>query len=183
MRVLALEGDKLVYMAVPRLSAEQPFLALDPARLSVPARRAASIKGASTHGRPVGLDEMLAVAFLVGGSVAVNRDCARVGKGGGVSDLEFALARQAGSIDHHTDLATTVHSVQVLDEELPETEHDFRVDLVVTPESVHRAFPAAVRPPGLRGPPGILWPHLNADKIATMPILVALRAATVGFEG
>jgi 5-formyltetrahydrofolate cyclo-ligase len=41
--------------------------------------------------------------------VAVNRQGARVGKGGGFSDLEFALLVEVGLIGKHTVLATTVH--------------------------------------------------------------------------
>src|SRR5215831_16045312 len=55
-RVLA-EGRRL-YMAVPRLAAERPFVLLDPAELEVPPRRAASIKGAMELGRPVAIEEM-----------------------------------------------------------------------------------------------------------------------------
>jgi 5-formyltetrahydrofolate cyclo-ligase len=41
----------------------------------------------------------------------------RVGTGGGYSDLEFALLSESGSIDARTVVVTTVHPVQVLDEE------------------------------------------------------------------
>ena len=33
-------------------------------------------------------------------------------------------------------IATTVHDLQVLDEDLPEQAHDFRVDLIVTPDRI-----------------------------------------------
>lgn len=68
---------------------------------------------------------------MVCGSVAVNRQGARVGKGGGFSDLEFALLVEAGLIGEDTLLATTVHPLQVLTEALPETPHDFGLDLIV----------------------------------------------------
>jgi 5-formyltetrahydrofolate cyclo-ligase len=135
-RTRALEGGKLVYLAVPRLAAEQPFLVLDPDRLEVPARQAASIKGADLHGQPLGIADLDHVDLIVCGTVAVNRQGVRIGKGGGYSDLEYALGWEAGVIDEHTVVATTVHPLQVLDEELPETDHDFRVDLVVTPDEV-----------------------------------------------
>jgi 5-formyltetrahydrofolate cyclo-ligase len=35
--------------------------------------------------------------------------------------------------DEQTTIATTVHRLQVVDAELPESGHDFRVDLIVTP--------------------------------------------------
>ncbi len=61
-----------------------------------------------------------------------------MGKGGGYSDLEFSLLREAGRVDDRTVIVTTVHGLQVVDGGLPETEHDFRVDVVATPEGVFR---------------------------------------------
>jgi 5-formyltetrahydrofolate cyclo-ligase len=49
-RTAALEAGKHLYMAVPRLAHEKPFMLLDPERIDGPPRRAASIKGASTAG-------------------------------------------------------------------------------------------------------------------------------------
>lgn len=46
-RARALAEGKLVYMAVPRLTHSKPFMLLDPSRLKVPTRRAASIRGAA----------------------------------------------------------------------------------------------------------------------------------------
>jgi len=171
-RALALAGGKVVYVAVPRLAALQAFLCLDPDRLTVPPRKAASIRGAASQGIPTRFEEMAPVDLIVCGTVAVNHDGVRIGKGGGFSDLEFALARQAGVIGDWTYVATTVHPVQVLDEDLPETEHDFRVDMVVTPGEVLRI----PRPGGLRGPPGILWSHLDEAKISAVPALSELRS-------
>jgi hypothetical protein len=64
--------------------------------------------------------ELQPVDLVVCGSVAVNHQGARVGKGGGFSDLEFALLVEAGLIDTDTVLATTVHPLQVLNEALPD---------------------------------------------------------------
>ena len=167
-RARALDDGKLVYMAVPRLTDQRPFILLDPAHLEVPPRRAASIGGSARAGRRVGVAELRPVDLVVCGSVAVNRQGVRVGKGGGYSDLEFALLVEAGLIGADTVLATTVHPLQVLDEELPETSHDFRLDLIVAGEEVitcrrrHR-------------PPGILWDHLDAAKIAAIPALAERR--------
>ena len=98
------------------------------------------------------------------GTAAVNRDGVRVGKGGGFSDLEFALLAARGLVGGETTIVTTVHDLQLVDEPLPETEHDFRVDVIVTPTSV-------VRTPRRRRPPGILWDHLDAKKRAEIPVL------------
>jgi len=150
-RALALAEGKLVYMAVPRLRTLKPFLLLDAKRTRTTPRKAASIRGASSLGKPVATSDMRRGDLVVCGSVAVNREGARVGKGGGFSDLEIALLAEAGLVDAETTVATTVHAVQVLDEELPETTHDFRVDLIVTPEEAIR--PAKATPPAI-GLPG-----------------------------
>jgi 5-formyltetrahydrofolate cyclo-ligase len=167
-RAAALSQGKVVYVAVPRLAADLPFLSLDPDRLTVPPRKAASIRGAASEGAPAGFDTMTPIDLIVCGSVAVNRKGVRIGKGGGYSDLEFALGREAGVIGDWTTVATTVHALQVLDEDLPETPHDFRLDVIVTPDEVIRVAPRR----GLNDPPGILWDELDKTKIAAIPELV-----------
>jgi 5-formyltetrahydrofolate cyclo-ligase len=155
----ALAEGKLVYMAVPRLREERPFVRL---------RNDATIKGAMREGRPVAVRDMKRVDLVVCGSVAVNRLGVRVGKGGGYSDLELGLLIEAGLVDDETVIVTTVHPLQLLDEELPETEHDFRVDVVVTPNAV-------VATGAHERPAGILWHHLTEEKIAAVPVLARLR--------
>jgi 5-formyltetrahydrofolate cyclo-ligase len=167
-RARALADGKLLYMAVPRLTGERPFILLDPERLDTSPRRAASITGSTRAGRRIGLAELRPVDLVVCGSVAVNREGARIGKGDGFSDLEFALLVEAGLIGRHTVVATTVHPLQVLDEALPETAHDVRLDLIVAGEEV-----IGCRRP--RRPAGILWEHLDAAKVAAIPAL-AVRA-------
>ena len=97
-RALALEEGKRVFVAVPRLRDERPFLLLDPRRIRGPARKAASIKGSSRVGRPVRVAEMQPVELVVCGTVAVNRKGVRVGKGGGYSDLELGLLIEEGRV-------------------------------------------------------------------------------------
>ena len=172
-RQRALEDGKTVFMAVPRLAADAPFFRLDGDSLSVPPRRAASIKGASRYGRPVALDELEPVDMAVVGCVAVSSDGARLGKGGGYSDLEYALANELGLIDGNTVMTTTVHEMQVLDRgRIPVTEHDFALDLIVTPERVIdcRGTRRRVASAGIR------WDELTADKIDAIPVLRQLRA-------
>ena len=82
------------------------------------------------------LDELEPVDLAVVGCVAVSADGARLGKGGGFSDLEYALAYEAGLIDDDTVVVTTVHEHQVVGNgRIPETDHDFRLDLIVTAAS------------------------------------------------
>ena len=151
----ARRDGKTLYMAVPRLTTVKPFVEVlgDP-----------TIKRALAEGAPRALEELEPVELVVCGTVAVNRDGVRVGKGGGFSDLEFALLAERGLVGDETTIVTTVHDLQLVDEPLPETEHDFRVDVIVTPTSV-------VRTPRRRRPPGILWDHLDAEKRAAIPVL------------
>jgi 5-formyltetrahydrofolate cyclo-ligase len=102
--------------------------------------------------------------LIVAGSVAVNREGVRIGKGGGYSDLEYAITREVGFVgrcyyrDHRSPL-------QLLEEDLPETDHDFRIDFVVIPDEVI--------PTGRKNgrPKGVLRDLLTEEKIAEIPIL------------
>jgi len=171
-RQRALQDGKTVYMAVPRLAGPEPFFALDPAHLSEPPRKAASISGAARSARRVALDELSPVDLVVMGCVAVGEDGARLGKGGGFADLEFALATAAGLIGPATVCATTVHELQLRPAgTIPMTGHDVPVDLIVTPERVIDC--RAVR--GSRPQAGIIWGDLTEEKIAAIPLLAAHR--------
>jgi len=170
-RKLALRSGKTIFMAVPRLRSPQPFIALDPDRLDVPPHRAASIKGAAAHGRATGLEDMPHIPLVLAGSVAVSRDGARLGKGGGYSDLEFALAAQAGLITDATAVVTTVHDLQIVpDGRIPMTDHDVPVDYIVTPDEI-----IATGHPRTR-PSGIIWRELDEARLSSIPILQRLRA-------
>jgi 5-formyltetrahydrofolate cyclo-ligase len=165
-RQRALEAGKTVFMAVPRLRDERPFLRLEPDALEVSARAASSIKGSSSHGVPTAVEELEPVDVVVVGCVAVDRSGARLGKGGGFADLEFALASAAGLIGPRTVVVTTVHPLQVIAEgRIPMTAHDVPLDAIVTPDE---AIPCA---DGWQRPTGVLWDHLQDDKIAEIPLL------------
>ncbi len=169
LRQRALEDGKILYMAVPRLRDERCFVELDPARLTTSPARASTISGAFRHGRPVYLEEMRPADLVVSGSVAVNRRGIRVGKGGGYADLEYGLAAAAGIVGENTPVVTTVHRMQVLEEELPWTHHDVPLDYVVTPEETIRCASDLPRPKG------IYWEDLDEAKISRIPLLQKLR--------
>jgi 5-formyltetrahydrofolate cyclo-ligase len=163
-RVRALQDGKLVYMAVPKLAAVKPFYLLDPATLTVPPQEAASSKRAVSVAPTIALEDMRPVDLIVCGSVAVNRQGVRLGKGAGYSDIEVALLHEAGLISPATTIATTVHQLQVVDDDLPETDHDFSVDFIITPDEVIEC-----RPP--RRPHGLIWDQLTPDQLAAIPVL------------
>ena len=54
-----------------------------------------------------------------------------------------------------------------------ETDHDFRLDLIVAGEEVITCRRA-------RRPKGLLWDHLDAARIAAIPALAALAARAQG---
>jgi 5-formyltetrahydrofolate cyclo-ligase len=173
-RYRALQQGKVVYLAVPRLSEAKPFVLLDPAKLD-PKRlwHASSIRGAFELGRRVGLRQVQPIDLVVAGSVAVAPDGARLGKGGGYSDLEYALLREARKLGPRTPIATTVHPTQVRRRgEIPMAPHDVAVDLFATPERVVRCERRH------RRPKGVLWDALDADKRAAIPVLRRGRLAT-----
>jgi 5-formyltetrahydrofolate cyclo-ligase len=173
-RQRALEDGKTVYMAVPRLAGPEPFFALDPAHLSEKPRAASSIKGATRSARRVHLADLSPVDLVVMGSVAAGEDGARLGKGGGFADLEFALASAAGLIGPHTVSVTTVHEVQLYPAgTIPLTGHDIGVDFIVTPDRVIDCRGDRPRPAA-----GICWQDLTEEKIAAIPLLAALRAGS-----
>jgi len=155
----ARRDGKTLYMAVPRLRDDRPFVRVE----SDP-----TIKKAMEHGVPTSVEDLGHVDLVVCGTVAVNRAGVRIGKGGGYSDLELGLLIEAGLVDDDTTIVTTVHPLQVLDEELPETTHDFRVDIVVTPDEV-------IRTGARRRSPGVIWDHLDDEAIEAIPVLAARR--------
>jgi len=67
------------------------------------------------------------------GCVAVTRAGGRTGKGGGFADLELGIFRELGKVGPETEIATTVHSSQVVDDaRLPMMPHDSALHWIAT---------------------------------------------------
>ncbi|MEM1913026.1 MAG: 5-formyltetrahydrofolate cyclo-ligase [Thermofilaceae archaeon] len=91
-REAALHYGKMVVMASPRL--RSGFLVLNPSKIPRSAyREASTIAGAFKYGSQT-LDKLPQIDLKVAGSVAVSAEGGRVGKGGGFSDLEYAILRE-----------------------------------------------------------------------------------------
>jgi 5-formyltetrahydrofolate cyclo-ligase len=163
-RLRALAAGKLLYMAVPQLAEAQPFYCLDPAKLAVRPDQAADRQTAARIAPTVEVAAMRPVELVVCGSVAVSTNGTRLGKGAGYSDIEMALLTDAGLLTDTTMIVTTVHELQVTQDELPEDDHDFRVDVIVTPD---RVIGCGTR----RRPSGLNWDVLRPDQIAAIPAL------------
>jgi len=161
----ALAEGKIIYMAVPRLRSDKPFIELDPKKLKCSPYVASSIKGAGQHGQPIGIAKLRTIDLVVCGSVAVNRRGARVGKGGGYSDLEFALLTEQKKIAANTPIVTSIHPLQMMDGEIPMTAHDIPLSAIVTPDEVIEIKSKFPRPKG------IYWNMLPQEKIADIPVL------------
>jgi 5-formyltetrahydrofolate cyclo-ligase len=168
-RRLALGLGKLLFMAVPKLAGPRPFYRLDPAELVEPSERLAERRRAADVAPTVPLDNIPAIDFVICGSVAVNHDGVRVGKGAGYTDIEVALLAGAGLLKPDATIVTTVHELQVLDEALPYQPHDFTVDYILTPE---RLISCSRKERST----GIDWDVLTPDLLRSIPVLEALAA-------
>ncbi len=172
-RRMALADGKLVVMATPRL--RSGLLLLDPEQ--IPARdyrKAATIRGAFRFGRPVEPWD-IKVDLKVVGSVAVSRDGARLGKGHGYSDLEYAILREVGTIGPDTPVVTTVHDLQVL-EYIPRSKHDVPVDVIATPTRLFRT-------PRQEKPTGIDWEKISDELLEEIPLLRRLKEFSADQQG
>lgn len=167
-RYLALLQNKIVIMPTPRI--RNGFIVLDPSKIPKDMLwSASSIAGAYKYGIIVEPWELPKVDLVVLGSVAVNTKGARLGKGEGYAELEYAILRSLCKIDGETYVATTVHDIQIIDNDIPVEPYDVGIDIIVTPTKVLYINP---RP---RKPKGIIWELLPEEKLIEIPILMKLR--------
>jgi 5-formyltetrahydrofolate cyclo-ligase len=164
-----LEAGKVLVMPSPRL--RRSFFVLKPWR--IPRRlygRAATISGAFHLGSDLetNLDDLPGIDLMVCGSVAVTLRGERIGKGGGYSELEYAILREFNLVEEETNIVTSVHELQIV-ENAPIEEYDFSVDYIATPERIIRTTGQRMRPKG------IIWRKLSEDKIGAIPLLKKLK--------
>jgi 5-formyltetrahydrofolate cyclo-ligase len=168
-RLHALRSGKLLFMAVPKLAKPEPFYRLDPNNLGGIPEDIANRYRAAEVAPTVAVETMPAIDFIICGSVAVNYEGVRVGKGAGYTDIEVALLAEAQRLKPDTTIITTVHEQQVLDEPLPHQSHDFTVDYILTPE---RVITCTVK----HRPSGVDWAALTPQLLQDIPVLQALAA-------
>jgi 5-formyltetrahydrofolate cyclo-ligase len=172
-RLRALYEGKTVYTPVPYLTREFPYLRLDPKRLvenGISFELAAVAHGFLEHGERIGFEDIEPLDFCVVGSVAVSRGGGRTGKGAGFADLETAIFRELGIITDKTPLATTVHSLQLVeDHEVVIESHDSPLDLVATEKGL---IVTSNRQPR---PAGVDWERVRPDQFETIPFLTELK--------
>lgn len=172
-RIRALYDGKTVYTPVPYLTQDFPYLRLDPKvleRKGVSFELAATAQGFMGQGERIEFEEIEPLDLCVVGSVAVGRAGGRTGKGAGFADLETGIFRELGIITAETPLATTVHSVQLVADELVVIEpHDSPLDFIATEAELIRTGNTMPRPTG------VAWEKVRNDQFATIPFLARLR--------
>jgi len=159
-REFALMDNKKVIMASPRI--KKGFILLDPD--GIPPNQywsASTIRGSFKWGKIIHPRD-IKVEMKITGSVAVDVKGGRIGKGHGYSDIEYGILREYGSIDEKDPIVTTVHDIQVV-EDIPMTNHDMPVDIIVTPSKIIRTNTKYSKPKG------IFWNLLSNKDIEEIP--------------
>ncbi|MCD6487616.1 MAG: 5-formyltetrahydrofolate cyclo-ligase [Desulfurococcales archaeon] len=171
-RLKALLDGKIVIMASPRL--KRGFILLDPR--TIPAfsyRYASTIRGAFVYGREISLQGLPMIDLVVTGSVAIDKQGNRLGKGGGYAELEYAILRELGLVNEYTPIVTTIHDKQLVNE-IPWEPHDLVIDAAFTPTKT-LYFKASRTKPG-----GIIWDILGEKKeLPVIRELARLKSITL----
>ena len=177
-RLRALEDGKLVYVPVPELVKDYPFIELDPNILqerNISFEQVAPIKGAMEHGRKVGFQDMKPFDLAVVGCVAASRNGGRTGKGGGFADLEMGIFREMGLVNEDTPIVTTIHSLQIKEDDLIIMDaHDTPLDWIITPDEVIETQTLIAQPEGVN------WDTIQSDQYENIPFLLSLKATLLG---
>ncbi len=163
-RELALKEGKVLIIATPRL--RKGFILLKNVK---DVRKASTIKGAFRFGKLLKLHEIPKVDLIVEGSVAVTEYGARIGKGHGYGELEYAILREMDLVNEKTPIATTVHEIQIVKDEIELDPWDVPVDLIVTPKRIIRTYTK------LKRPRGILWEFIEENLLKEIPLLKELK--------
>jgi len=181
LRLRALYDGKLLFSPVPYLTKGFPYLRIDPEKLAakgVDFETAATSQGFLQYGEPIGFEDMPKLDFCVVGCVAVTRQGGRTGKGAGFADLEQGIFRELGLVDASTPIATTVHSLQVVDSEAVVIEsHDSALHYIATERELIETRTTHPQPKGVD------WAKVRPDQFADIPFLSALKTSIEARRG
>lgn len=173
LRLRALYDGKTLFVPVPALTQDFPYLRLDPQDLDargISFELAATSEGYMIHGTRIEFDDIPALDFCVVGSVAVSRQGGRTGKGAGFADLETGIFRELGIITPETPMATLVHSCQIVPaDRVPLESHDSPLTMIGTEQDLIRC------PKPTYIPAGVDWTRVREDQFRNIPFLAALR--------
>ncbi len=165
-RYYSLMYSKTLIMPAPRLRSN--FLVLRSILNPKDALKASTITGAFQYGKPLDLSNGIKIDAIVLGSTAVDRSGARLGKGEGYAEIEYAILRELKFVDDNTPVITSVHDLQIVDS-IPVEEHDLPVDIIVTPRDIIRTNTS------IKKPKGLIWDIIDDEKVKKIPLLAKLR--------
>jgi 5-formyltetrahydrofolate cyclo-ligase len=173
-RYLTLAYNKVLLTPTPSLDSAL-FYKLEPKFL----RRnqlewAATKTGAAELGSVIQLQALkqIHVDLIIVASVVVNPITgARIGKGKGYADLEYAIMSQMGCVSNKTIIMTICHESQLIND-IPNNimeQHDLPVDIIVTPKRyiyTKRSFERPTR---------VYWNKLDPNMMISIPVLQELK--------
>ncbi|WP_226669953.1 5-formyltetrahydrofolate cyclo-ligase [Metabacillus litoralis] len=161
---ILLDGKTLL-VPTPRLKAG--FIIVKPEW--VPAgeeRRAASLSHIKSYGKEIPLTEIPQIDLMVVGSVAIHQDGRRIGKGEGYADREYALLMELGNPP--VTIVTSIHSTQLVHDDIPRDTYDLTVDWIATEEGLVKTNSPYEKPAGIE------WNHVSEEEMEEMPVLQQL---------
>ncbi|MEM0468703.1 MAG: 5-formyltetrahydrofolate cyclo-ligase [Pyrobaculum sp.] len=172
-REAALMYGKIVVMPTPRI--KEGFLILNPRLIPrYSYREASTIGGAFKWGTSAKPWELPRVDLVIVGSVAVNPHTGRrLGKSHGYAELEWGMLSLFNKVGEDTPVATTVHDLQLVEDEIPLEPFDLTVDVVATPTRVYFVNRAD------RKPRGIFWEYITEDLEREIPLLQEIKKKLV----
>ncbi|CAF3247635.1 unnamed protein product [Rotaria sp. Silwood2] len=174
LRYLSLAYNKVLLTPTPSLDSAL-FYKLEPKFLRRSQLEWAATKtGAAELGTVIQLQALkqIHVDLIIVASVVVNPITgARIGKGKGYGDLEYAIMSQMGCVSNKTIIMTTCHESQLIND-IPNyimEQHDLPVDIIVTPKRyiyTKRLFQRPTR---------VYWNKLDPDMMISIPVLQELK--------
>lgn len=168
-RINALMDGKELVAATPGL--REGFYLLKREAISAEKwSKAARGSNFSYYGTPLPLGQIGKVDLMVTGAVAVGLNGGRLGKGKGYFDIEYMILREIGAVAEDTPIVAVVDESQVF-QEVPMSEKDVGIDIIVTPKRVIRLERSKARPKG------ILWDFIPKKYIRRIKLLWELHRA------
>mgnify|MGYP000091244054 CR=1 FL=1 len=157
-----LKSGKILVTSSHRL--QRGFIVVEPGKLSLRALRPGILRRLlHRYGARVEAPDLEVDLFVIG-SVAVTLDGARLGRGGGLADLEYGILRELNVIGEDTPIATIVHESQIV-EEIPMEMHDVPVEMIATPA---RTLKIKCK---YKKPPGVIWDLVSMEVVSEIPML------------
>jgi 5-formyltetrahydrofolate cyclo-ligase len=132
-REYALKDMKYLIIASPRL--KQGYILIEPSKVHGKEKEASFVKGAIRYGEKI--NQFPEVDLVVEGSVAVDLEGNRLGKGGGYGDQEIYELLESRAINRDTIIVSTLDEAQILEKVFTEP-HDQKINMVVTSKVIIR---------------------------------------------